>query len=320
MDTRLLVKRTAANALQSMLLMGAMVAILGAVGWILGGPLLALLALPIVAALYFFNPLSRTALVLRLSQARPLSAREVPELYAMLGVLCRRAGLDRQPQLYYVPAAPLNAFTVGSRDQSAIALTDGALRAFTLEEMAGVLAHELSHLCHDDIRVMGFADLSARLTHLMALAGQLLLLINLPLLLVGEAVISWPLVLLLVLAPLLSTLAQLALSRTREYHADLGAARLLGDPAGLIRALVKMHDSRLMNMVSLLIPKYGRGAPALLRTHPPTRERIRRLRQLQARPRLHLWEEQLLQGYRSDRQQLIRIPDYHPPVKRRWYF
>jgi heat shock protein HtpX len=96
-----------------------------------------------------------------------------------------------------------------------------------------VLAHEISHLRHNDMRIMGFAGLTSQLIHMLALLGQILLFLNLPLLLWGHYTISWTAILLLIFAPTISAILQLALSRTREYRADLGAARLMGDGRAL---------------------------------------------------------------------------------------
>jgi heat shock protein HtpX len=155
------------------------------------------------------------------------------------------------------------------------------LRALEPREINGVLAHEISHIRHNDMWVMGLADLFARLTNLMSFTGQLLLVINLPLLLLGEETISWFTIFVLLLAPTVNALMQLALSRTREFHADLGAAELSGDPQGLALALAKMERMRTAFLEQILFPGRRIPEPSLLRTHPPTKERICRLLKLQ---------------------------------------
>jgi heat shock protein HtpX len=112
---------------------------------------------------------------------------------------------------------------------------------------------------------------------MMSLFGQILLLFNLPLLLTGAVTIPWGLILLLVLAPTIGALLQLALSRTREYDADLGGALLTGDPMALAGALRKLERNGRGLWESLLMPGRRDPNPSLLRTHPPTEERIRRL-------------------------------------------
>jgi Zn-dependent protease with chaperone function len=131
----------------------------------------------------------------------------------------------------------LNAFAVGRPDDAVIALTDGLLRNLTLRELAGVLAHETSHIRNHDLWLMGLADLDSRLTRLMTLVGLLLMILALPLWWAGVTNLPWLVIPLLVLAPQLTTLFERALSRARELDADLDAAGLTGDPAGLASAL-----------------------------------------------------------------------------------
>jgi heat shock protein HtpX len=142
-----------------------------------------------------------------------------------------------------------------------------------------VLGHEIAHIANDDLRVMGLADSISRLTHLMALLGQITILFSLPALLLGIVKVSWPALLLLAAAPQLALLAQLGLSRVREFDADRLAAELTGDPHGLASALAKIervsHSWR-----AWLLPGWGNPEPSWLRTHPATTERIQRLREL----------------------------------------
>jgi heat shock protein HtpX len=172
----------------------------------------------------------------------------------------------------------MNAFTIGNRKNAAIAVTDGLLRNLDRNEFSAVMAHEISHLKHNDLRIMGFAALSSQLVQMLAFIGQLLLLINLPLLLLGQYTISWAAILMLIVAPSLSALLHLALSRTREYRADIGAADLMGDGRTLASALAKIENFQKRYVRAMLWPGY-RPIPAghLLRTHPPTKERIKRL-------------------------------------------
>ena len=108
-------------------------------------------------------------------------------------------------------------------------------------ELTGVLGHEIAHIANEDLRVMGLADSISRLTHLLALLGQLAIVLSLPALLLGVAEVNWPALLLLAVAPQLALLAQLGLSRVREFDADRLAAELTGDPHGLASALAKIE-------------------------------------------------------------------------------
>ena len=266
------------NALHSVLLLGGMALILAACAWVLAG--LEGLVWTFLGALAGFGLMPRVSprLVLGLYRARRIGARELPELFAVVRELSGRAGLGAVPSLYYVPSATLNAFAVGSRDDAAIALTDGMLRRLSLRELAGVLAHELSHIRNNDLWVMNLADVVSRLTSFMSTVGLVLLFVGLPLVLTGAAGPGWLLLIgVLVFAPTLVSLLQLALSRAREFDADRMAAELTGDPAGLAAALAKLerHQGRMWE--DILLPGRRVPVPSLLRTHPPTEARVRRL-------------------------------------------
>ncbi|MHC3047444.1 zinc metalloprotease HtpX [Acinetobacter nosocomialis] len=180
-------------------------------------------------------------LTLRLYGARPLHPNEAPDLWAVLRELAARAGLPAVPVPHYVPSGVVNAFATGTKHHAAIALTDGLLRSLTPRELTGVLGHEIAHIANEDLRVMGLADSISRLTHLLALLGQIMLLFSLPALLWGTVAIQWPALLLLAVSPQLALLAQLGLSRVHEFDADRLTAELTGDPQGLALALAKIE-------------------------------------------------------------------------------
>jgi heat shock protein HtpX len=250
-------------------------------GWLLWGGGGILMLLVTGATFVLFNPAFSPRLIMGLYGAAPVPRSNAPGLYAVLEQLADRAGLAASPTVYYVPSQVVNAFTVGRPSRSAIAITDGWLRALDHREQVAVLAHEISHVRSRDTWVMGLADMFSRLTGMLSLFGQFLLLINLPLLLMDRVTISWFAILILILAPTLSALAQLGLSRAREYDADLNGSRLTGDPEGLARALLKIERLQGGWLERLLLPGRRLPEPSLLRTHPPTEERVRRLMELQ---------------------------------------
>ncbi len=268
------------NMAQSVLLLGGMALLVAACGWILFGPIgLIGVAAVVIFALTFGSKLSGQ-MVLRMYKAERLSPAQLPEVFQIIDHLTKRAGLEKPPALYYVPSAMMNAFAVGRRDEAVIGVTDGLLRALSLRELTGVLAHEMSHIRNNDVWLMGMADLAGRLTRMMSLIGAGLLLLSLPMWLSGGSLVSFGLILLLVFAPQLTTLLQLALSRAREFDADLDAAGLTGDPAGLGSALAKLERQQRSHWEQILMP--GRKMPeaSLLRSHPPTKDRIARLSSL----------------------------------------
>lgn len=265
------------NLLQSVLLVGGMVGLLALCGWLLFGPQ-GILGLGLVAALTLaLAPKVSPQMVLRLYSARPLAPEQLPAVFNVLARLTERGGLERMPRLYYVRSPILNAFAVGGPDDAAIALTDGILRHLDLRELTGVLAHEISHIRNRDLWLINLADLAGRLTRAMSLLGIALLVIGLPLWLSGAAALPWLLIPLLLFAPQLTMLLQLALSRSRELDADLDAAGLTGDPAGLASALVKLERQQRGMWERILLPGRQLPEPSLLRSHPPTAERVARL-------------------------------------------
>lgn len=265
------------NLAHSVLLIGGMALLAAACAYVLAGASGVVWALATVVAVMVLSPAVPPGFVLAMYRARPLRPREFPTGYTILRELAARAGLPTVPTLYYVPSAMLNAFALGRPEHAAIAVTDGMLRRLSLRELTGVLAHEASHIAHHDLWLMNLADVMSRATTLLSYLGMFLLLLNLPMVLMGGATTPLPVVLLLVFAPTLMSLLQLALSRAREFDADLGAARLTGDPQGLIAALVKLERTRGRFWQGLVLPGQRVPQPSLLRTHPPTEQRVQRL-------------------------------------------
>ncbi|HEB97707.1 MAG TPA: peptidase M48 [Sedimenticola thiotaurini] len=273
-----------ANRLQSLLLllaMGGLLALLGSLFWGREG---AFWLLAVCGVLILINPMASPGLILGLYHARPLTREQAPLLHAALEELSRRAELPNPPRLYYIPSSMVNAFSLGRGGQAAVAVTDGLVNSLNEREIIGVLAHEISHIANGDMWVMGLADLFSRMTAMLSLFGQFLLFVNLPLIMMAGKGIAWLPILLLIFAPNLSALAQLGLSRTREYDADLNAARLTGDPEGLASALQKIEQKQQSLLGRILLPGQRIPEPSMLRTHPPTAERIRRLMELKRQP------------------------------------
>lgn len=270
------------NVLQTVLFIGAMSLLLGLCGWIVAGPNGLVIAGLFSALSLFLGLRSPTELVLRLIGARPLPRQGFEELRRRIAGLARRAGLPAAPRLYFVPSPQLNAFTLGDREAAAITVTSGLIQRLAPRELLAVLAHELSHIRHGDIRIMTLASVIARMSRSLSLLGLVLLLANVPLLLAEAGGVPWLLVLILIAAPLVESLLHLALARAREFDADLDAAVLTGDPLALAAALAKVerHEARLWRR---LLPSYGaRRTPSVLQTHPATAERIKRLIALEA--------------------------------------
>lgn len=267
------------NRLQTLLLVLTLLGISTLAGALLLGEDGMWIALGASLLALALEPAATGRLTLRLYGARPVARGAAPGLWLLMERISNRAALPSVPQLYYVPSPIINAFAVGRRRNAAIAVTDGLLRNLDDREIAGVLAHETAHIAHDDLRVMGLADYVSRLTGFFALMGQLILLLSLPSLVTGSVQFNWGLLLLLVLSPHVALLAQLGLSRVREFDADRAAAAFTGDPEGLASALA--HIERVSrSWRTILMPGWGNPEPSWLRTHPATEDRVARLLEL----------------------------------------
>lgn len=268
------------NWLHTTLLLLSMILLLILLGWLIGGRSGIVWAMILGGISLLWGQQASPQLILRMYRARPLTVQEVPQLYQIMEELARRAKLSYVPTLYYIPTRMLNAFAVGTKRNAAIGLTDGILRNLDLRELTGVLAHEMSHIRNNDMRSMNIADVVTRITNLFSSIGKFLLLINLPLILMGSYAISWWAILLLIVAPMLSGLLQLALSRTREFDADLDAVQLTNDPIGLMNALQKLEYQSTNLWQQIFMPGRGVPDPSILRTHPHTADRLARLQEL----------------------------------------
>ncbi len=281
MDQRRFFGRRLTNLFQTFLLLAAMLGLMMLMGYILAGPEGVRWTLFFGMVLFFLAPRLSAKLTLRGYKARELGHGEAPGLYTLVEELAQKANLPHTPRVAYIPTPIANAFSVGSKQEAYIALSDGLLRSLSHRELRAVLAHELSHIVHNDMGVMATADIISRVTSLVAFVGQFLLLLNLPLLAVGEATIPWILILILILSPTVTGLLQLALSRTREFDADTEAAALTHDPRALASALGKMEMKQKNIFQGMFLPMRKDPTPSILRTHPLTEERIRRLLSLE---------------------------------------
>ena len=270
-------RRRRRSLLHSVFLLLAMAALLAYCGWIIAEWRGILWSAAGGAATLVMLRRLPPELLLQALHAYPLPRWEAPALYKILDGLCRQAGLEHAPRLYGVDQRFPVAFTIAARDRAMIVFSESLLQAMTAREIRGVLAHEIVHLRNGDLALMQLAMVVGRLTRLLSQIAFML--VFLALMLRAFAAPAFPIVPLLVLAvaPLGVNLLQLALSRAREAEADLEAAELTGDPYGLASALVKMRNQEKMllrrwasNMVPLRIP-------SVLRDHPATDERIRRL-------------------------------------------
>lgn len=230
---------------------------------------------------YRLSPRLSPALVLRFYKGVEVSPNQMVGLHRMVREISRRAAISVIPTLWLLPSSRPIAFVTGDRSGSAIALSTGLLDTLDPEELSGVMAHELSHIAHNDSRIMWFSEVTVKMVSLLSVVGQVMVLINLPALFKGERDISLVLLAVVVASPVVAMLLQLALLRTREFAADMGSAELLGSPRPLIRALRRLEGGRLPLILRLVAGSREQKGHTLLRTHPSVHDRIRRLMALE---------------------------------------
>ena len=264
------------NRLRTLMLLSALTALFMGLGFTIGGPRGAVLALLFAAGMNLFTFWNADKIVLRMHNAKEVTARDCPQLVGMVQQLALRARLP-MPRVYLIDSPHPNAFATG-RDpaHAAVAATTGLLGTLTKEEVAAVMAHELGHVRNRDTLVM---------TMTATIAGAISMLANFGFFFNnGERANPLAMIAAIFLAPFAAMLVQLAISRTREYGADRAAAEICGNPRALASALAKLHDgaARVPNPVamrnpaaaSLYIVPARTGRDSLFSTHPNTANRI----------------------------------------------
>ncbi len=211
-----------------------------------------------------------------LARTIPVTAYEAPDIHEIVTRLSRRAGLGAVPHIHILPAPIMNAMTFEYAGSPHLVLSEPLLESLSTRELVGVVAHEISHIRNGDLRLFRFVEVVRQATAAMSQFGWILLLFSIPFMFVSSGVVPLSLTLALIAAPLSSLLLQLALFRTREFKADLTAAELSGDPRGLAQALYRI-DRPQTDLFRLLVPVAAPSESSLFRTHPDTKERIRRL-------------------------------------------
>jgi heat shock protein HtpX len=279
-----------ANLMRTGVLLAALTVLLVLIGGALGGQngMMMAFVLSIVMNLgsYWFSD----RIVLAMYRAQPVDEASAPGLYRMVRTLVTRAGLP-MPRVYIIPEEAPNAFATGRNpEHAAIAVTEGILRVMSEDELEGVLAHELSHVQNRDTLIMAVAATLAGAVTYMAHMAQWAMIFGGGRRDSDEEESGGGLVgglLMIVLAPLAATLIQLAISRSREFHADATGARIAGQPWGLAKALEKlemaskavpMHATPATAHLFIVNPLTGGGWMTLFMTHPPISERVARLR------------------------------------------
>ncbi|WP_085441189.1 M48 family metalloprotease [Magnetofaba australis] len=276
LDARKIEAESWRNRMRSAGLILALAAPVWGLGWLLGGESGAWLALLTTVWGAALLPAIPGPVVMSVQRGRRLSPAQAPGLHATVRHLSQRAGLDSVPQIYWLPQTAPNAMLAGPPHAQALGVTEGLLRLLSERELSAVLAHEIGHAQRHDAQWMGLAHLFEGATTVLALLGWGVLALSLPLIAMGVVEPRWGVLALLAVAPWGARLLVMALSRSREFEADLRAAALTGDARGLASALVKLEAWRARvarwSPVALTDP----GAP-WLRSHPDAQERVSRL-------------------------------------------
>jgi heat shock protein HtpX len=277
------------NTLKTTILLGALTGLLVVIGGWLGGSYGAVIGLVFALALNFGSYWFSDRIALKMAGAREVSYMEAPELHDVVARVAQRFNLPK-PRVAVVEADAPNAFATGRNPQHAVvAVTTGIMRLLDRRELEAVLAHELGHIQNRDILVSAIAATIAGAVTMLAQMAQWAMIFG------GRddeeegggGLLSG--LLMIILAPLAATVIQLAISRSREFGADAAGAHTGGDPLALASALEKLeaysqqiplHVSPAASHLFIVKPRTGFALQNLFSSHPPTVERVARLRQI----------------------------------------
>jgi heat shock protein HtpX len=277
------------NYVRTAILLAGLTGLFMGVGYLIGGPGGALIALVVAAAMNLASYWNADKLVLAMHGAREVDERSAPDLVRLVRDLARRAELP-MPRVYLMDNPQPNAFATGRNPQhAAVAVTTGLLDRLGRDEVAGVLAHELAHVRNHDTLTM---TITATIAGAISMLAQFGLFFggghrdnNNGVGLIGTLAMVF-------LAPLAAVLVQMAISRSREYAADNLGAQIAGNPAALASALARISSAAedIHNPAAeqhpatahlfIVNPLSGRGMDNLFATHPSTANRIAALERL----------------------------------------
>ena len=278
------------NTIRTTLLLGALTGLLMLIGGYFGGKSGIVIAFLFAMVMNFGSYWFSDKIVLRMYKAQEISESQAPELYGIVKNLALRGDLP-MPRVYVIPENTPNAFATGRDENHAVvAVTEGITRILNRDELEGVIGHELTHIKNKDMLISSIAA---------TLAGAIVMLANMAQWAAifggvsrdddegGGGLIG--LILMAILAPIAATVIQMAISRSREFLADAGGAKISGKPYGLAGALEKLQRaSQAIPMdanpstahMFIVNPLTGGSLMSLFSTHPPLEERIARLKSM----------------------------------------
>ena len=282
------------NGFRTTVLLAMLTALVVWIGQMFGGHNGAVMALIFAGAMNFFSYWFSDKIVLKMYRAQEVTANEDPELYGIVQELAGRGGLP-MPKVYIIPEEAPNAFATGRNpEHAAVAVTVGIRRILNKRELAGVLAHELTHVKNRDILISSIAaTLAGAISYLAQMAQWAAIFGGGRSRDDGEGSGGggiFGLLFMMIVAPIAAMLIQMAVSRSREYMADAGGAKISGDPLALAGALRKLHmgaqnipldvSPATQNATAhmfIVSPLSGGSFASLFSTHPAMEERIARL-------------------------------------------
>ncbi|RPJ70099.1 MAG: zinc metalloprotease HtpX [Acidobacteria bacterium] len=274
------------NGMKTALLLGLLSGLLLVIGDALGGQSGLVIAFGFAIVMNFASYWFSDKIVLRMYRAQQVGPEH--PLYRTVERLARQAGLP-MPKVYVIPEMSPNAFATGRNpSHAAVAATEGILKVLDERELEGVIAHELSHVKHHDILISSVAATIAAAIMMLARMAQFAAFFGGAGRSDDDREGANPIALLatIILAPIAAMLVQAAISRSREFAADAGAARIVGSPYGLVDALKKIEavakrvplDANPATAHMFIIKPFSAGAVlSLFSTHPPTEKRIQAL-------------------------------------------
>jgi heat shock protein HtpX len=275
------------NSVKTVLLLGLLSGILLALGEMLGGSQGLVTAFGFAVVMNFVSYWFSDKIVLKMYRAQEVGPEH------RLSVTTRRLATQANlpmPKIYVIPDASPNAFATGRNpSHAAVAATEGIMRLLDDQELEGVIAHELAHVKHRDILISSVAATVAAAIMMVARMAQFAAMFG------GgsrdnrEGSNPFAMIATIIFAPMAAMLVQAAISRSREFLADAGGARIAGTPYGLMSALRKLEmgtkqipldANPATSHMFIVKPFSGGGLLSMFSTHPPTEQRIEALMNL----------------------------------------
>jgi heat shock protein HtpX len=280
------------NTVKTTMLMTVLTVLLVLVGNFIGGNNGMIFAFVFALAMNFGSYWFSDKIVLAMYHAKEITSEQNPTIFEIVQDLTTRAGLP-MPRVYMIDSDQPNAFATGRDPQhAAVAVTTGIMQLMPKNEIRGVVAHELAHVKHRDILISSIAA---------TIAGAITMLAN---------IAQWAMIfggfggrgssddeggnpiaalVMIIVAPIAAMLVQMAISRSREYDADEGGAKISGDPMALANALrrleavkeeIPMKATPATAHMFIINPLSGKSLKNMFSTHPPIEDRIARLEEM----------------------------------------